>query len=68
MDEDRIAAFVAYSTGSTNVLLKLQEVRRHRGNYHMHTTAGLDVVISWKVDAPALIFGDDKNWVSESAC
>jgi len=68
VDEDGIASFVPYSSGSPNILLKLQEVGRHRGNDHMHSPARLDVMIRWEVHAPALILGYDKNRVSEAAC
>ena len=68
MDEDGKAPFVAYPPRSTNELLKLQEVGGHRGDDHVDTPIGLDVVIRWEVDAPALILVYDKHGVPEATC
>jgi hypothetical protein len=63
VDEDTIAAFVPYSSDSSKVRLKLQEVRQHRRNDHVYSPAGLNVMIRWELHSSPLILGDDEQRV-----
>ena len=68
MKDYGVAAFVAYSACPADILLEFKKSRRQLGDYNMHPTATLYVLISGKVDSPPLLLVHEKSRVPERTC